>query len=334
MNYQILDTILCTDVQLPELLMTESTDNAIQVDKLCDQSRIGNPEWVHHWLDEGEIAISTGYVENDVESGFENGVENNYLVRFPDLADFIIHKNCKVIRYQSHDNLDELSLRHLLLDQIIPRVRGQQGHLALHASAVTLTSGKTILFVGESGAGKSTLAATCAQLGATVIADDCVLLRMGDKGPECFGNYPSLRLYPDSAQACQVHTSTDSWSEDTQKYHISLKASGLKADKCMPNESTNRHKPLGVDAIFLLDSVNGETGQDKINRVSGAGMLMSIIQQLFLVNPLEISLSSRHFSELSELVNRGLPVFNIQFSRHLDSRESLYKKIEETCHGL
>ena len=312
MNYRILDTVLHTAMQLPELHSAESLAPGINVKKLCKQQIIGHPDWLHHWLDEGEVAISTGYVKD------------NYLIRFPDLADFVIDKACSTIDYRGMPELEHMTLHHLLLDQVIPRVRGQQGQLVVHASAVTLNSGKTILFVGESGSGKSTLAATCAEFGAQVIADDCVLIRMGNQAAECFGNYPSLRLYAESAQACKTPVSQDNWSDNTQKFHISLKLS----------DSRDKNRPTSIDAIFLLKPSTSEANCQLIRPAAGAEMLVAIIHQLFLVNPLDTNLSSSHFRQLSDLVNQGLPVFSIEFSHHIDSRHSLYNKIETTCSGL
>jgi energy-coupling factor transporter ATP-binding protein EcfA2 len=319
-NYRILDTVLGSGIPLPELYRTNALQAEIQVDELPDAEVITDPVWLHHWMEDDEVTISTGMVNN------------HYILRFPGLADFVIHKSCDVIRYQCRNNLQDMTLRHLLLDQVIPRVRGQLGHLVIHASAVTLASGKTVLFVGESGAGKSTLAATCAQLGATVIADDCVLLRSGTQGPECFGNYPSLRLYAEIADVCDVRTTSENWSENTHKFNVSLLPTEHLVDPPDPG------KPHAVDAIFLLNPSYSEAGsnalQVTVSQAPGADMLLAIIQQLFLVNPLDVSVSAGHFSQLSNIVNQGLPVYNINFPHDIDSRNNLYNKIEETCHNL
>jgi hypothetical protein len=92
------------------------------------------------------------------------------------------------------------TIRHLLLDQVLPLILAAQGHLVLHASAVLL-DGRVLLLAGDTGAGKSTLAARLSVAGASVLADDGVLLREGAEGLEIVPSYPGIRLFDDAAQA-------------------------------------------------------------------------------------------------------------------------------------
>jgi len=52
----------------------------------------------------------------------------------------------------------------------------------IHATAVALDPGRGVLILGPSGAGKSALALRLMALGATLVADDRVELRLGDGG--------------------------------------------------------------------------------------------------------------------------------------------------------
>ena len=73
--------------------------------------------------------------------------------------------------------LVELIFTHLL----------ENGHgLIIHACAVKLGE-SGLLFPGNSGAGKSTLARLWAQVGATTLSDDRVILRMVDGVPRIYG---------------------------------------------------------------------------------------------------------------------------------------------------
>src|SRR5690606_8330052 len=91
------------------------------------------------------------------------------------------------------------TLRHGLLDQVIPMCLGQLGRQVLHASAVRLADGRVLGFVGQSGLGKSTLAAAFAAAGASILTDDCLLIEPRGPGFAAIGNYPGVRLNEDSA---------------------------------------------------------------------------------------------------------------------------------------
>ena len=82
--------------------------------------------------------------------------DDEYLYIFGRSATFHISAG-GVISCFLHEGSSMQMLRHLLLNQIIPRYLATNGRLILHASAVTLENGKTIAFLGNSGFGKSTL---------------------------------------------------------------------------------------------------------------------------------------------------------------------------------
>jgi energy-coupling factor transporter ATP-binding protein EcfA2 len=88
--------------------------------------------------------------------------------------------------------------RHLLLDQVLPRLLSHCGTLILHASAITIEE-DVILFMGPSGSGKSTLAAKLASTTARLIADDSVMLHSAAGTLQLVGSYPGLRLWPSAA---------------------------------------------------------------------------------------------------------------------------------------
>ena len=75
-----------------------------------------------------------------------------------------------------------------------------QGRLALHASTIVVDD-RAVVLLGESGSGKSTAAATFAEAGYEVLADNmCVPVELeGEFRAEC--GYPGIRLWPDSVQS-------------------------------------------------------------------------------------------------------------------------------------
>jgi hypothetical protein len=91
-----------------------------------------------------------------------------------------------------------VTLRHVILDQVLPRVRSLRGGLVLHAAAVASPLG-AYLFLGESGWGKSTLCASLTGQGLEPLADDCILVRRNAAGDVvAVPAYPGLRLSPEA----------------------------------------------------------------------------------------------------------------------------------------
>ncbi len=142
--------------------------------------------WVHRWrTSDGQISLL--YARD----------EHGHFLRFPDLADFAISRDCQTVHCHFQASLSQETRRHLLLDQVLPRVIGHRGHLVLHASGI-LTPFGAVGFVGSSGSGKSTLAASFAANGSRLIADDCLLLEFHRDQIVCVPSYPGSRLWPDS----------------------------------------------------------------------------------------------------------------------------------------
>jgi len=107
----------------------------------------------------------------------------DYLIRFPDLADFHIRSGGREIRcVPTPDTPDEL-LGHLLLNHVLPLSLTTLGRLVLNASAVEIAE-RAIVFVGPSGAGKSTVADALYQQGGTLLADGYLVVDNNDGTPQ------------------------------------------------------------------------------------------------------------------------------------------------------
>ena len=189
--YHIFDISLESDLHLPELPEGDARETVIKIMSGVDSKRVRcEPDCFHEWQDaDGEICMLSAKIED------------NYLLRFPDLVDFLISSSGESVFYIPEPNIPEETIRHLILDQVIPRILGQQGQLVLHASAVQLLDGKATIFLGDTGWGKSTIASSYYENGAQLITDDCLLIKIVDNKVFCVPNYYGLRLYPDSAQA-------------------------------------------------------------------------------------------------------------------------------------
>jgi hypothetical protein len=145
--------------------------------------------WLNHWYSlDGSVWLSIAKLEAA------------YLLHFPRYADFVISPNGRTIRCYSRTNRPAETMRHLLLNQVIPLVFSHLGKLVLHASACVMPQG-VIAFMGMTGAGKSTLAASFGLRGFPIISDDCLLVEERAEETVTTHSYPGLRLWPETVTA-------------------------------------------------------------------------------------------------------------------------------------
>ena len=129
---------------------------------------------------------------------YRNG--SDYLLRFPDLADFEVSADGHSVRCWPVPGISEYTVDHLYLNQVLPLVLSRQGKFVFHASAIEAGSG-ALVFMGESGRGKSTLAASFATHGFRFLTDDGLLVEEANGGYRVLPSHPSIRLWEDSEDA-------------------------------------------------------------------------------------------------------------------------------------
>jgi hypothetical protein len=101
--------------------------------------------------------------------------QTGYLLRFPDLADFEVSADGRVVEGWPAPGVTEDTAQHLYLNQVLPLALSKQGKLVFHASAVEI-HGVAVAFMGASGKGKSTLAAGFASAGYRFLTDDGLMV--------------------------------------------------------------------------------------------------------------------------------------------------------------
>jgi len=120
-----------------------------------------------------------------------------YSLTYPGLASFTVSRDGRQVICHSSEGTSELTIRHLLLDQVLPLVLSRQGASVFHGSAVALPSGAAV-FIGKSGQGKSTLAGFFARQGFPLLADDCIVFSQHADQLLVHPAYPGVRLWGDS----------------------------------------------------------------------------------------------------------------------------------------
>ncbi len=148
-----------------------------------------------------------------------------YHVRIVGFAEFRV--TAARVQVEAEPTARASTIRHLLLDQVLPLALAAEGHLVLHASAVCRVEAGVMALAGAAGAGKSTMAAALRREGWSVMADDGVLVQEAGGLVQAVPAYAGLRVWPDAVEAAglSAHAVTEV-AEYSAKLRLSDPASG------------------------------------------------------------------------------------------------------------
>jgi len=310
--YRIFNISLDSDIPLPELPEISQAEKVLYIRAGSQIIRDSlQPIWFHDWLDSNnEICISCARVNDD------------YLLRFPDVADFLISLSDKSIIYLSTPDIPEETIRHLLLDQVVPRILGQQGLLIAHASAVRLTNGQSVAFLGNSGWGKSTIASSYHEAGAELITDDCLMIDTMNGVNIGIPSYYGLRLFEDSVNAI--------FKERPEKSPV---AHNSDKKRIMLHKNNSKIQSAGVplNAVFLLGDpeMKSQSSEIVIEAVKGTYELISLVEKMFVLNITDKQLIARQFKNICKIVSANLPIYKLQYPREHTQLPMIHKTISE-----
>ena len=301
--YRIFDTTLSCDFPLPELPQVSGQADALVV-KLAegdpDQFGTRGFERVFEWRSyDGKVVC---WCERQGDE---------YLYVFTSFATFHISSEGLISCFLREDSTMQM-LRHLLLNQIIPRYLATTGRLILHASAVKLKNGKSVAFLGNSGFGKSTLVSSFHRHGAQLINDDCILLECNENGVTVIGGLVGIRLFPDSVNAVfDEAAGFTNYTPYTDKQQLFLKS---EAGSAQP-------EPFALDALFLLNDPKLEPADEEtadkicIEPVSGREAMMAMIYSAFSLDPTDKKMITRNFQNVGQAVGERLSLFSLRYPR-------------------
>lgn len=294
--YRIFDSTIRSQIPLPELREESAREPQITV-SLEDSDTAEEEGFVdcHDWRDHGGRLLCRAARRDD-----------EYRLLLPQRASFRIGRD-GAISCVPAPAVEQGLLRHLLLNQVLPRYLAHTGEFLLHASAVTLANGNTVAFLGESGHGKSTLAYFCQKQGANIVDDDCILVRAGERGVLITGGAPTLRLYPDSLQALGHEPAAFAiYTKDSEKQQMSL---------ARHNTPGSRLQPL--HALFLLDAPRAALADTavRIDAAAGQDAMMAILRGAFSLDPSDPETMARTFRRAAQALEQGLRVFQLHYPR-------------------
>jgi hypothetical protein len=220
--------------------------------------------------------------------------ESGYFLRFPELADFEVSTDGRVVSSWSFPGISEETISHLYLNQVLPLALSRQGKRVFHASAVEASAG-ALVFLGESGRGKSTLAASFALAGYRFLTDDALLLEPEAGGYAVQPSHPSIRLWDDSKNEL-----VGDGAHLAPAVQYTAKARLLSGDAlafCAEARMLRRMYFLGA----------GDVDQASFAPMTPGDALMGLVGNSFLLDIESRESLSAHFSQVAEMAN--LPIF-------------------------
>ncbi len=309
--YYFFDFVIKSEVPLPELLESPPVTPLYSFSLSTFQLK-KEPQWLHHWyLPNGEISISS--TKDD----------GKHILRFPHLADFTHKKSTSHIVCHSHPGIPEETLRHLLLDQVLPRIVSQSGRQAIHASGVQIDD-FALLFLGETGWGKSTMGAYFNQKGHVLLSDDCLLLERRHDTVYTLPSYASMRLLPDSYSSLNLGSSKEQPSSRVAHYSTKQRIVNNEARKI------TQQTPVPLSTILILNDPNNAHPEENItiSPLTGALAAIELVKHTFHLDITDTKFIGKQLITLTQLCNSpNLSLFTIEYPRDHNMLPQVYSHI-------
>ena len=271
------------------------------------------PDWRHDWLETADEASSECHISL---SGLRIG--DRYGLIFPKVGEAWFGTGGDIALWREPEASAE-SLRHVLLDQVLPRLLAQRGHLVLHGSLAVTADARHVVVIGDSGMGKSTLASAFALAGGAVLTDDCLSVAFQGERPRAIPSYPGLRLWPDSLTALFPARK----AEATPMTHYSDK------QRLAPATAIAANAAPPIDAILVLQ--HPETSDSiELSALSPHQACRALIGNAFQLDMGDLRHTHQLLGLAAELARR-VPILVL---RHPRDYNELPRVVEHICAHL
>ena len=298
---------MTSELPLPEL----RTKRALAAPPGAWHVRLGgtypgpDAQWFHQWREpDGRLWLRIGHSAKGV-----------YVLRFTQWAAFVIDVPRLEISCYPSPETPTATIRHLLLNQVLPLVAARTDHLVLHASAVVHERG-AIGFVGPSGTGKSTLCAALGSEECRLLTDDALVLQRAGCAFYALPTYAGVRLWPDvvNALSTRATVSLGPVSHYSDKVRVDV----------MPL-ATNR-APLFRLCVLVPGNASTQLNVHPLRPREAAIALTKYHFQLDVTSPSELSDS---FSMMMDIVER-VPVLQVTYPRRLNELAAMAPVLLDT----
>lgn len=231
-------------------------------------------------------------------------------IRFRRLAEFVVSERDSLVTAAAGRRVPVATIRHLLIDQVVPLVLSARGYLIVHGSAVCGPAGG-VLLAGESGAGKSTLAVSLTRAGWKLLSDDLVRVQISSRGARAIAAYAGARLWPDVLSLAPAPRLVR-LAHYTDKRRLPLGAfTGRMAASC------------GLRRVYVL---SGEEDAVMMQTLHPRAALMELLQQATRLETDSAAAERQRLEDLSALCET-VPVRQLFYPRDLHKLEEVRRAI-------
>ncbi len=248
-------------------------------------------------------------------------VADGLVLRFVGVAEFFIDREGRQIRASAPATVEHATLRHLLLDQVLPRALAHRDRLIVHGASVAVGD-RVICFIGETGQGKSTLAASFHEAGHALLSDDAIMLTSDSGTTLAAPLYPALRLWPESVDGLfEVPPATTPMTQYSAKYRVELATPATDVT------------PRSLGAIFVLEDSLGEIDTEagpSLSPYSPRDACMAIIANSFQLDPADPQRAARLLQRAGDVAQR-VPVYALHYTRSFEHLAQVRKAVLMAC---
>jgi hypothetical protein len=293
MYYRAYGVTVASDLALPELGAVELQQPDLIVVGGPDVADRSAWRWVARRPDDSAAPwLSIGVRDGARLLAFGGGI------------DFTVSEDVTTIVCHRNDGIPATTLRHLLIDQVVPLVLAQRGSLVLHGSACVLDEA-AVAFVGGPGTGKSSLAAALSRAGAAILADDAVRVDVDGGRASASLAYAGVRVWPDMLPAGTPPDRAPSVAHYTSKRRLTA-GDGLRFG---PDRAPLRD-------VFVLDT-NPASGVVAVEDLAARQAVLAILRCSFLLDVLDRTAVTAHFDRAAMLCGH-VRVRTLRFPRRAD----------------
>lgn len=305
--YEIFDWTLLSNIAIPELNANLSSAGRQQISFVLEPAKglIADADWTPLWRDKNDEV----WLMVDIRS------KERYALRFPDFAEFSIRVDEKPepnveINCVAVGETPPETIRHLLLDQVIPLVFSCLGRMVMHMAVVKIRE-TGIAFLGASGQGKSTLTAEFSRNGFEAVSDDTVLISEVAGKYFATPNYSGLRLWSDSQEKLLNEAEYSSAAHYNDKRRVTTDDLHFTLER------------VPLTAFYVLENSESDIG---ISRLGFGDAVKRLIESKYRLLTDDRAFLANEFDSLSDVL-ASVPCFQIGYPRD-------YERIGEVREAL